>query len=217
MQIRDSVSGELEDRSHPTHLHELINIKTILLHNKACWMIYLKSLRICPPPSVRVGFYLIFLTDFYKIVLKKISGAFLSLLLPGGRISYVCVTPDGCLSNWSWKNCKAWEHLELCFHFHLSQDYKRERSFFTNSTRYLTDLKDQWQFQPLMSHDPLRIGTNPICHKGAFPWFIDMFPFYLFFLRYLTWNHVILIPILSFSSPFQFQSDFRGCPLRGDS
>lgn len=71
-------------------------------------LICLKSLRICPLLSTRAGFYLIFLTAFYKIALKKISRAILSLLSLKGRISYIYVSPDGRSSNWSRKSCNAW-------------------------------------------------------------------------------------------------------------
>lgn len=63
--------------------------------------ICLSSLRICLFLSMRARFYLIFLRDFYKIVLKKISKDVLFLLLLQGGISYIYVSPDGYLSNWS--------------------------------------------------------------------------------------------------------------------
>lgn len=43
----------------------------------------------------------IFLTDFCKMVLRKMSRAILFLFLPKGRINYIHVSADGCLSNWS--------------------------------------------------------------------------------------------------------------------
>jgi len=97
---------ELEGCSHSAHLLELTNIKAMVLQDKTLGKIpiHLNSLS-CPLPSVRVRFYLICWTDFYKVVLKKISRIALSVPLPGGgSAASVLLLMDV----WPCKGCKAW-------------------------------------------------------------------------------------------------------------